>query len=124
MPKMTAKTPPPTPLSIEMRLAVLEKSMQDLHGALVQFQALRAQPNKLPVMPEGTGMRLSEARRRAGWAGRTLAQALRVSPSTLSLWELEKLAIPRWRAEAIIEAFVGAGVEAPFVMPPYGCDNE
>jgi len=124
MPKMTPTTATPTPLSAEMRLAVLEKSMQDLHNALTQLQLMRTQPNKLPVMPDGTGPRLSEARRRAGWSGESLAKALGVSKSTLSLWELEKLAIPRWRAEAVIHAFVGAGIDAPFDMPAYGGDDE
>ena len=123
MPKMT-ETTPAVPLSIEMRLAVLEKSMQDLHSAMCSLQVLRSNPSKLPVMPEGSGMKLSEMRRKAGWPGRVLAKALGVSPSTLSLWELEKLAIPRWRAEAIIQVFMRSDVEPPFSMPAYGGDDE
>lgn len=123
MPKKS-ETTPAVPLSVEMRLAVLEKSMQDLHSAMCSLHVLRTNPSKLPVMPEGSGMKLSEARRRAGWPGYALAKSLRVSPSTLSLWELEKLAIPRWRAEAIIEVFTRSEVEPPFSMPAYGGDDE
>lgn len=123
MPKMTTTTPA-VALSIEMRLAVLERSMQDLHNAMGNLQILRAHPNKLPVMPDGTGVKLSEARRRLGWSGESLAKALGVSKSTLSLWELEKLAIPRWRAEAILDVFAASGADAPFEMPAYGGDDE
>lgn len=123
MPKMTPTTPA-VALSVEMRLAVLEKTMQDLHSAMCGLQALRAHPSKLPVMPDGTGMRLSEARRKLGWSAGSLAKALGVSPSTLSLWELEKLAIPRWRAEAIIEVFKASDAEPPFTMPAYGGDDD
>lgn len=123
MPKMNP-TVPAVPLSVEMRLAVLEKSMHDLHNALGNLQVLRAHPSKLPVMPDGTGMRLSEARRKLGWSGGSLAKALGVSPSTLSLWELEKQALPRWRAEAIIEVFRASDAEPPFTMPAYGGDDD
>jgi DNA-binding transcriptional regulator YiaG len=122
MPKMTEKTKP-VALSVEMRLAVLEKSMQDLHSAMCSLHVLRTNPSKLPVMPEGSGMKLSETRRKAGWPARVLAKALRVSPSTLSMWELEKLAIPRWRAEAIIDVFNRSDVEPPFSMPAFGEDD-
>ena len=123
MPKMNPTTPA-VALSVEMRLAVLEKTMQDLHSAMCSLQALRAHPNKLPVLPDGYGPRLSEARRKLGWSGASLAKALGVSPSTLSLWELEKLAIPRWRGEAILEVFQASDAEPPFTMPTYGGDNE
>jgi DNA-binding transcriptional regulator YiaG len=113
------KEPPAKPLSVEMRLAVLEKHMQDLHNAMAQLQIMRANPHKLPVMPDGTGVKLSEARRKMGWSGESLAKAIGVSKSTLSLWELERLAMPRWRAESILTVFKNSDAAPPFQMPVY-----
>lgn len=103
--------------SFEQRLAALELGIRELTAAMSQLQIMRANPNALPVMPDGSGRRLSEARRRAGWSGKDLAAAIGVSKSTLSLWELERLALPRWRAQNILDIFTNAGLDAPFVIP-------
>jgi DNA-binding transcriptional regulator YiaG len=98
---------------MEMRVAMLELAVRDLANAMSQIKAIRDGRSKLPTLPEGSGLALSIARQRAGWAGRELAAAIGVSRSLLSLWETERMSIPRWRADALRAIFEQAGADPP-----------
>lgn len=118
MPKMkTQATTHAETLSITERLTIIERAIVDLHNALSQLHVARSQSSHLPILPDGSGLALAEARKRAGWPGRELAKAIGVSPSTLSMWECERIAIPRWRAEAIAAVFVNAEAAPPWEAP-------
>ena len=112
-PRTGERQPPPPPATMEMRVAALETAVRELTNTLAQLKAIRDGRATLPTMPEGSGQALAIARHRAGWAGRELATALGCSKSLLSLWEGEKLALPKWRAEAIRAIFDQAGADPP-----------
>lgn len=113
MPAKMKTTTPVQALSIDDRLRAIETAIGNLHNALSQLQAMRADPKRLPVLPDGSGQALAVARMRARWSGKDLASATGVSKSTISLWETERLAIPRWRAQAVRAVFEQAGAEPP-----------
>ena len=113
MPGKMRTTTPVVALSIDDRLRAIETAIGNLHSALAQLQAMRADPKRLPVLPSGSGQALAIARMRARWSGKDLATAIHASKSTISLWETERLAIPRWRAEAVVAVFQQAGAEPP-----------
>lgn len=110
--KIVERQPPPA-VSTEMRVAMLELAVRDLTNAMSQLKALRDGRSKLPTLPEGSGLALAVARQRAGWTGRDLAAAIGVSKSQLSLWETERMSIPRWRADAIRAIFTQADATPP-----------
>lgn len=107
-----SSTPPPTP-SIEDRLAALEAAVVGLTRSLSNLKVLKDSGQGLPTLPAGSGHALSIARQKAGWANHQLAEAIGVTKSMLSLWECEKQAIPRWRAEIITSIFTNADAEPP-----------
>lgn len=109
----TSTNTPPPPVSLEMRVAMLELAVRDLTNALSQVKAIRDGRAHLPTLPEGSGHALAIARQRAQWRSRDLASAIGVSASMLSLWETERTAIPAWRADAIRAIFVEAGATPP-----------
>ncbi len=107
-----SETPPPAP-SVEERLAALESAVVGLTRSLANLKVLKDSGQGLPTLPAGSGHALAIARQRACWSNRDLAGAIGVSSSMLSLWECEKQAIPRWRADAIVSIFSTAGAEPP-----------
>lgn len=113
MGKVFAPGPPPAALSVEMRLAMVEQAVRDLTATIAGLKALRDGRCKLPTMPEGSGLALAVARQRARWSGKDFAAALGVSKSQLSLWETERMSIPRWRAEGIRAIFAEANEQPP-----------
>lgn len=113
MPAKMKTTTPIAPASFDDRLRALEAGIANLHNALAQLQMMRADPKRLPVLPDGSGQALAVARMRARWSGKDLASAIGASKSTISLWETERLAIPRWRAQLVREVFEQAGAEPP-----------
>jgi DNA-binding XRE family transcriptional regulator len=113
MPAKPKTTTPVQALSMDDRLRAVESAIANLHNVIAQLQAMRADPKRLPVLPEGSGQALAIARMRARWSGKDLAAAIGASKSTISLWETERLAIPRWRAQAVRDVFNQAGAEPP-----------
>ena len=107
-----SETPPPAP-SVEDRLAALESAVVGLTRSLANLKVLKDSGQGLPTLPAGSGHALSIARQRARWSNRDLAEAIGVSSSMLSLWECEKQAIPRWRADVIVSIFSTADAEPP-----------
>lgn len=111
--RVKEKRDAPPAASMEMRIAMLELAVRDLTSALNGLKAIREGRVRVPTMPDGSGTALAVARAKAGWRNRDLAVAIGVSPSMLSLWECERMAIPMWRADAILTIFQDAGVEPP-----------
>lgn len=107
-----SETPPAAP-SIEDRIAALESAVVGITRAIGHLKVLKDSGQGLPTLPAGSGHALSIARQRARWSNRDLAEAIGVSSSMLSLWECEKQAIPRWRADAIVSIFSTADAEPP-----------
>lgn len=105
-------TPPPT-RSVEERLDALERAILGLTRSMGNLKTLKDSGQGLPTLPAGSGHALSVARQKARWSNRQLAEAVGVSSSMLSLWECEKHAIPRWRADTILTIFTNAEAEPP-----------
>lgn len=118
-----SERPPPTP-ALEDRVAALEAAVLGLTRSIANLKVLKDSGQGLPTLPAGSGHALSIARQKAGWANHQLAEAIGVTKSMLSLWECEKHAIPRWRAETITSIFTTAGAEPPaWNDPPAWTDD-
>jgi len=111
------KDNPPAAPSLEERVRALEAAVRDMQSAFGNLKVIRDTGRGLPVMPPGSGRALAIARQKARWSNRDLSEAIGVSTSLLSLWELEKHDIPLWRREAIDSIFSAAGAELP-AWPP------
>lgn len=108
-----ASEKPPPSLSLEERVVALEAAVVGLTRSLANLKVLRDSGQGLPTLPAGSGHALTIARQTARWSNSQLADAIGVTKSMLSLWECEKQAIPRWRAENIETIFRNAGAEPP-----------
>jgi DNA-binding transcriptional regulator YiaG len=98
---------------LEERVRALEAAIRDMQNAIGNLRVIKDTGKGLPAMPPGSGHALAIARQKARWSNRDLSEAIGVTKSMLSLWECEKHAIPRWRAENIKTIFTTAGAEPP-----------
>lgn len=102
-------------MTLEERVAELERIVAQLQHRAKSSDRMRGINHERRVDPVliGGGEELRRARKVVGWVGDGLAGALTVRKETVSRWERNAVAIPRWRAQQIVECFRINGHEPP-----------